>query len=131
MEVASPLTLGRTGGVPKRHFSMGMETTDDYMAQRSFKRRRFNMDVSMDGDSENKVNQSSFPSHSSVHQQQEKTFFSSPNGKLQNRSCVLSPPSYASVHWHDSNFCHSRVSTYELYWDSARHLRVLSSVCSL
>jgi len=42
---------------------MGLEAADEFNQHRSFKRRRFNMDVSMDGDSENSVNHVSFPMH--------------------------------------------------------------------
>ena len=91
MEVASPLSFVPNNAGTKRHLPcspgfvdsprshFAMDQSDDFVQHRSFKRRRFNMDVSMDGDSENSVNQASFPIH---HTQQQKTFFASSNGEF-------------------------------------------------
>jgi hypothetical protein len=89
MEVASPLTFDHTVAGAKRQFPCspfdttnrspfgGMESSDEFVQQRSFKRRRFAVDESMEGDSENTVNQSPFQSNS-AHQ---KPFLSSSNGE--------------------------------------------------
>mmetsp|Transcript_35310 Transcript_35310/g.70201 ORF Transcript_35310/g.70201 Transcript_35310/m.70201 type:complete len:216 (-) Transcript_35310:144-791(-) len=85
MEVASPLSFVPNSAGPKRHLPCSpsfvdtslnpFDSSDDYMQHRSFKRRRFNMDVSMEGDSENSVNHVSLPVH---HNQQQKTVFGTP-----------------------------------------------------
>lgn len=89
MEVASPLTFDHTVAGTKRQFPCspfdttnrspfaGMESPDEFVQQRSFKRRRFAVDESMEGDSENTVNQSPFLSHSA----NQKPFLSSSNGE--------------------------------------------------
>jgi hypothetical protein len=89
MEVASPLTFDHTVAGTKRQFPCspfdttnrsqfaGIESSDEFVQQRSFKRRRFSVDESMEGDSENTVNQSPFLSHS-AHQ---KPFLSASNGE--------------------------------------------------
>jgi hypothetical protein len=74
MEVASPLTFGHGSAGTKRHFPgapafVAADTTnrnpfaalpdssDEFMSQRTFKRRRFHVpDESMEGDSENSQN---------------------------------------------------------------------------
>ena len=75
MEVASPLPFSHNSAGNKRQFpcspsfdttnrssfSAGMGATDEYGQQRS-KRRRTTFDESMEGDSENNINQSSFQS---------------------------------------------------------------------
>jgi len=72
-----------------------MDSSDEFVQHRSFKRRRFNMDVSMDGDSENSVNQASFPMHHT--QQQKTTLFASTNAGAstfkRSRSDAASPQS--------------------------------------
>ena len=91
MEVASPLTFSHTSAGAKRQFpcSPGFDTTnrspfsagmdsDEFVPQRSFKRRRFTVDESMEGDSENTINQSPFLSHTS-HQ---KNFQTATNGEF-------------------------------------------------
>jgi hypothetical protein len=91
MEVASPITFGHATAGTKRHLPCtsafdkqnrsplaGMDSSDDYMQQRSFKRRRFAVDESMEGDSENSINHSSFLTHAS-HQ---KNFLPSSNGEF-------------------------------------------------
>jgi hypothetical protein len=92
MEVASPLQFVPNNTGTKRHlpcspsfvdsnrghFAMD-SSSDEFVQHRSFKRRRFNMDVSMDGDSENSVNHASFPMH---HTQQQKSPFASSNGEF-------------------------------------------------
>jgi hypothetical protein len=92
MEVASPLTFGHSTAGAKRHlpcspgfvdstnrspFAMSMEQSEEFH-QRSFKRRRFNMDESMEPDSENVVNQSICMSHAT----QQKSVFSPSNGEF-------------------------------------------------
>ena len=87
MEVASPLSFVPNSAGPKRHLPCSpsfvdtslnpFDSSDDFMQHRSFKRRRFNMDVSMEGDSENSVNHVSLPVH---HNQQPKTAFGTPHG---------------------------------------------------
>ncbi|CAJ1954343.1 unnamed protein product [Cylindrotheca closterium] len=75
MEVASPLPFGHTAAGTKRQFPctpVAFDTTncspfgesgDDFLHQRSFKRRRFAVDESMEGDTENSVNQTPFNNH--------------------------------------------------------------------
>lgn len=87
MEVASPLSFVPNSASAKRHLPCSpsfvdtslnpFDSSDDFMQHRSFKRRRFNMDVSMEGDSENSVNHVSLPVH---HNQQQKTVFGTPYG---------------------------------------------------
>jgi len=89
MEVASPLSFGHTPAGSKRQFPctpVTFDTTnrspfgdsaDDFLHQR-FKRRRFAVDESMDGDNENTVNQSPFINNQAF----PKPFLSSSSGKL-------------------------------------------------
>jgi hypothetical protein len=91
MEVASPLTFGHSTAGAKRHlpcspgfvdstnrspFSM-VEPAEEFV-QRAFKRRRFTVDENMESETENTMNQSPFTSHSV----QQKSLFSSSNGKF-------------------------------------------------
>ena len=91
MEVASPLTFSHTSAGAKRQFpcSPGFDTTnrspfsagmdsDEFVPQRSFKRRRFTVDESMEGDTENSINQSPFLSHTS----NQKNFHTATNGEF-------------------------------------------------
>lgn len=90
MEVASPLSFVPGSAGTKRQFPscsptfpdarnpFDSSTQDEFLQPRSFKRRRFNMDVSMDGDSENSVNHTSFPMHST----QQKSMFAADHGEF-------------------------------------------------
>eukprot|EP00980_Cylindrotheca_fusiformis_P004702 scaffold993_cov110-Cylindrotheca_fusiformis.AAC.12 len=89
MEVASPLTFDHGVAGSKRQFPCspfdktnrspfaGMDSTDEFVQQRCFKRRRFAVDESMEGDTENNINQSPFLSHSA----HPKPILSSSNGE--------------------------------------------------
>lgn len=90
MEVASPLSFGQSRAGSKRHlpfsstlvadpsnlthFGPSVEGTEEILGQR-MKRRRFNVDTTMDGDSENNVNYSISNWHQ--HGQQKELFPSS------------------------------------------------------
>mmetsp|Transcript_23329 Transcript_23329/g.57409 ORF Transcript_23329/g.57409 Transcript_23329/m.57409 type:complete len:212 (+) Transcript_23329:232-867(+) len=94
MEVASPLSFGHTAAGTKRQFpctpvtfdttnrSPFAESADDFLHQRSFKRRRFAVDESMEGDTENAVNQSPFINHQAF----QKPLLSSSSGQSLKRS---------------------------------------------
>eukprot|EP00934_Nitzschia_sp_Nitz4_P005482 Nitzschia sp. Nitz4//scaffold232_size35869//21134//21924//NITZ4_007808-RA/size35869-processed-gene-0.61-mRNA-1//1//CDS//3329543333//5472//frame0 len=96
MEVATPLSFVNNGAGSKRSlaFSPGImdstnrslfDASDEY-GQKTFKRRRFNADVSMDGESENTLNQaSSFPMHSN--HSAKNLFPSSPAGQSNFKRC--------------------------------------------
>jgi hypothetical protein len=87
MEVASPLSFVPSNTGAKRQFPCTQsfvdarnpfDSPDEFLQQRSFKRRRFAVDVSMDGDSENNVNVFTLP----MHQAQQKGMFASDNGEI-------------------------------------------------
>ena len=87
MEVASPLSFVPSNTGTKRQFPCTQsfvdarnpfDSPDEFLQQRSFKRRRFAVDVSMDGDSENSVNVVTFP----MHQAQQIGMFASDNGEI-------------------------------------------------
>jgi hypothetical protein len=87
MEVASPLSFVPNNTGTKRQFPCtqsfvdarnAFDSPDEFLQQKSFKRRRFNMDVSMDGDSENSVNHTTFP----MHHLHPKSMFASDNGEI-------------------------------------------------
>lgn len=136
MEVASPLSFGPNNAGTKRHLPcspgfvdanrphFAMDSSDEFVQHRSFKRRRFNMDVSMDGDSENSVNQASFPMHHT--QQQKTTLFASANGEF--RHCC---PSFSIVELRSVTFlCRFYVVLLSEHYAnerSSRHNRVTPS----
>lgn len=102
MEVAGPLTFVSSAAGAKRglscspgfvdstnrsHFAIGLDPSDEY-AQQKLKRRRFNVDVSMDGESENSGHLPTFAMHNS--HQPKNLFASSPDGEFHHGRCYFS-----------------------------------------